>query len=79
MSVKSDERLAEVAKWFIYHKGTIPPDNLGKRLEFLEKMCHNLLDVCIMQAEDIKELEGVRRKILMPSSVVLKENGVVLR
>lgn len=79
MSVKADEQVANVAKWFIYHKGTIPPENLSKRIEFLEKMCHNLLNLCIAQAEDIKELEGVRRQLLMPRSVKLTENGVELR
>lgn len=79
MSQKTDNQVAEVARWFLYHKGMIPPENLKARCEFLEKACHNLLNLCIAQAEDIQELEGFRRKLYLPTSVRMTGDGVELR
>lgn len=56
MSLQSETKLLEFAKWFNFHKTTIT--SLDKRCEFLEKACDNLGIVLLHALEDIKILEG---------------------
>lgn len=66
MSLESEERLAEWVLWFHQNKGRIPADNLGKQCEFLLKAMDGLFEVTARALKDIQELEGHRRKIILP-------------
>jgi hypothetical protein len=56
MSLESETKLLEFAKWFNFHKSTIT--SLDKRCEFLEKAVDNLAVALLHAIEDIKVLEG---------------------
>lgn len=77
MSLESEAKLLDFAKWFNFHKGTIT--SLDKRCEFLTKAVDNL-GICLLHAlEDIKTLEGRGRigsniEILTPHGVKNRVN-----
>ena len=56
MSLQSEAKLLDFAKWFNFHKTTITC--LDKRCEFLEKAVENLGIALLHALEDIKVLEG---------------------
>ena len=68
MSAQTENKMAEVAKWYYFHKDTIPRDNLRARIEFLETVINNFLLVQTYIQEDVQKLEG-RRKLFIPSGV----------
>lgn len=56
MSLRTERKLLEWAKWFEYNKGTI--SDPMKRTEFLLDAVENFAHLLINQAEDIRILEG---------------------
>ena len=73
MSLQSETKLLEFAKWFDFHKKTIT--SLDKRCEFLEKAVDNLAVALLHALEDIKILEG-RGRIGGSLEVVTPHNAL---
>ena len=70
MSKQTDDRLADFAKWFHYHRGTIDQQNMSKRMEFYETAVDNMCLLITYLVEDIQHLEG-RRSLILPSGIKL--------
>lgn len=75
MSQSVEKRLEEIFRWYEYNKGVIPPENLGKRLDFTQKTIDCLFELIVLQAENIQALElraGSRsRKLYLPNGVTV--------
>ena len=69
MSGRLDKELEDWYKWWNYNKSLIPPDNLKDRMEFAEKSLEGLLRLLITTSEDLYAVEGVRRKLYMPTGI----------
>lgn len=68
MTAQTENKMGDMAKWYFFHKGTLPRDDLRKRIEFLETVINNQLLIMTHMQEDIQKLEG-RRKLFVPSGV----------
>lgn len=69
MSRSTDEKFAEIAIWWNYHRKTLPRENLALRCDFLEKACNNLVMLMAMMTKDMEQLEGPRRKLFLPTGM----------
>ncbi|MGI9489192.1 MAG: hypothetical protein ACR2RF_25555 [Geminicoccaceae bacterium] len=68
MSRQTEDKMGELAKWYYFHKDTLPRDDLRRRIEFLETVINNLLLLQTYTQEDVQKLEG-RRTLFVPSGV----------
>lgn len=73
MSVQAEERLGEIFKWYEYNKSSIPPQDVVKKIMFLEKTIDCLFELICLQMEATQALEhkgGMRsRKLWLPNGV----------
>lgn len=76
MSADTEDKVRDVAVWYFENRNRIPPENVRKRLDFMDKAVKCLLEIIAMQAKDIQELEQrrPRAKLWLPSSVKV-DNG----
>ena len=74
MSKLLEERLSDWVLWYNYHLKTLPKADLIKRCAFLEKSMTGALECLLIAAKDIKDLEGVRRQLYMPSGAVMVDD-----
>lgn len=58
MSSKFDKELADHVIWFMSNKDRIPPGDLQKRCNFLERAHNSLLDRLLLLARDLQLIEG---------------------
>lgn len=73
MSVESEAKLLDFAKWFNWNKKTITA--IDKRCEFLEKAVENLGIALLHALEDIKVLEG-RGRIGKSFEIITPHNSL---
>lgn len=73
MSKQTEDRLAEIYKWYAFHKGTIPPQDVMKKTLFLQKAIDCMFELIVRQQEEIQSMEhknGTRSvRLWMPSGV----------
>lgn len=71
MSSDFDDRVRDVAVWFVGNKKRIPRENLLKRIEFLEKAISCLIENQAIAARDLMDLEKrpLRNKLWLPTEV----------
>jgi len=53
-----EHELRDFFQWYTYHKGTLPPGDLPKRVEFLEKTITNMAKVMAGMVEEIQQRRG---------------------
>lgn len=68
MSLQTEQRQADIAKWYYEHKPIVQQYDLIRRVEFLETVIHNLLLFQTYLVEDIQKIEG-RKHLWMPNGV----------
>lgn len=71
MSGTLEDKLEDVYKWYLYNKSVIPKENVLKRLKFQEKTIDCLFELVAILTQDMQNVEGARRKLLLPSGVSL--------
>lgn len=71
MSGILEDKLEDVYKWYIYNRSVIPKENVLKRLKFQEKTIDCLFELVAILTQDMQNVEGARRKLLLPSGVSL--------
>lgn len=68
MSRKTEQKLSDLAKWFVYNKSTIT--DVDKRSEFME---HAVMTMIIMFTHIIEDIQALERRekseILLPSGI----------
>lgn len=71
MSEETEDRLRDWVIWYKEHEKQIPRDNLAKKLEFMEKAVDGVLELLVMTAKDVQELEkrNGRGSLWLPGSV----------
>lgn len=52
-----ERRVSDLTLWFYKNKDSIPPEDLQKRVDFLEKSIWILIEISALQADRIHELE----------------------
>jgi len=75
MSGRLDKKLEEFATWYKYNEGTIPRENLPKRIDFYEKAMASMFDILVQTSRDLADLEGPRRRLWLPKGMELHVNG----
>lgn len=70
-----EQRLADLTIWFFNNREVIPPANLLSRIDFLEKSCSCLIELCALQAERLHEVDahGAKSHLWLPSG--MRANG----
>lgn len=66
-----EQRLAEVIKWYSYHRGTLPADDLRKRCEFQEIAINNVLNVMIDIVAELQERRVKSSALYLPRGIIL--------
>lgn len=76
MDAQYTKRLQEWVKWYMYHKTSMKNASLEKKVEFLEKSVHGLLELSALTYEEIARVDEGRDKpiqILLPTGVDFHE------
>ena len=74
MSKLLEERLSDWVVWYNHNLKTLPKQDVIKRAAFLEKAMIGALECLLIAAKDIKDLEGVRRQLYLPSGALLRDD-----
>jgi len=71
MSQDLEHRLTEWAVWFHQNKPRIPPENLKKRIEFLELALDGCFECVAIATKDIQQMENRPKsaRLWLPSGV----------
>jgi hypothetical protein len=67
----AEHELREFFEWYVHHKGTIPPHDLPKRIEFLETTITNMAKVMAGMVEELQERRGSRH-LWIPNGVEIR-------
>lgn len=67
----AEHELREFYQWYLHHKGTIPAQDLQKRIEFLETTITNMAKVMAGMVEELQERRGSKH-LWIPSSVDIR-------
>lgn len=79
MSMPTFRRIQDIVKWYVYHKQNKRNFPIEKKVEFLEDVVDELVNLSIMLCEDIKVLEVGKeseRKILVPTRITLSNEDI---
>lgn len=74
MSALLEKQLADWTVWYNYNIQTLPKADLIKRVKFFEKALEGCLECLLIAAKDIKDLEGVRRQLYLPSGAIMVDD-----
>ena len=66
-----ENELLEFFQWYKYHKDTLPPDDLKKRMEFLEKSITSMSKVLASVCEELAE-KRQKSRLVFPSGVSVR-------
>jgi len=69
-----EEKLTEWTLWYNYNLKVLPKADLIKRAAFHEKAVTGALECLLIAARDIKELEGAKRQLFLPSGLTLVDD-----
>jgi hypothetical protein len=67
-----ERRLVDTAVWFHKNKGRIPAENLGKRVDFMEKTLDIMLELVALSIERIHKTEGRHSALYLPSGMSMR-------
>jgi len=70
------KRIHEWTKWYMYHHSSMKNAPLEKRVEFMEKALHGLMELMCLTYEEIERVDVGRDKpiqILLPTGVDFNE------
>lgn len=67
----AEHELRDFFQWYTYHKGTIPPKDLEKRVLFLETSITNLSKVMAGIIEELQEKRGSKH-LWLPNGIEIK-------
>lgn len=71
MSAKTEEKLMEFTRWYMYHKETIT--DVDKRSQFFEHAVQSMLILITYMIEDIQKMES-RHRIELPKKLILHDD-----
>jgi hypothetical protein len=71
MSAVLEDKLEDVYKWYLFNRNNIAKENVMGRLQFQEKTIDCLFELVAILTQDMQDVEGARRKLLLPSGVTL--------
>ena len=71
MSNLLDQRLTEWGLWFMENRTRVPPENIRKRQDFMDKAIQGLIECMAIAVKDIQELErrDPRKQLWLPKTV----------
>jgi hypothetical protein len=67
----AEHELRDFFQWYTHHRGTIPPKDIEKRIQFLETTITNMAKVMAGMVEEIQERRGSKH-LWIPKGVEIR-------